>query len=73
MSKVTAHLDVALEHYSHAAARVTCRATQQSCYLEEWNCYCDVKNPSAHLTQYFEEAEVETGEFKQYKTTDRSI
>ena len=72
MNKVTAHLDVPLEHYSHAIASITCNPAQPSCYLGECN-YCpDVESLRTQLTQCFEEAQVDTVEFKQWTTTDRS-
>ena len=39
LSKMTAHLDVLLEHYSHAIARITCNPAQPLCHLGECN-YC---------------------------------
>ena len=65
LSKMTAHLDVPLEHYSHAIARITCNPAQPLCYLGECN-YCpDGESLRVQLAQCFEEAEIETVEFKQ--------
>ena len=65
MSRIAAHLDVSLEHCCHAIARITCNPAQPLCYVGEFNFCLDTENLKVQLAQYFEEAEIETVEFKE--------